>query len=523
VSPPSANVSPPAPHGSLSVARVSPLTARVSPPSPSGSLLSNSVSPHSPSWPSASARVSSSSTSVSPPVIVPPPVAHMCPASASVSTCVSLLSASVSLHDATVPPPSACVPIVSGYPPADSMCRITPPPPSGQLPSSSAQHAWGARMTPTHVTSTALAVTRAQDTPVIKILRNISIVIMFLLFGIGTTIICSSESHRHSQVTPTNMPPLNIFAYRSQIKPALPHIESNNIVDNVPISNLPRTIQTQSHIGSNNYMNAISSKPLPASGIYGLTMNGSALPVLAIHQIPVFEILYNNIASIAPIGIIDSFFYPLTHGISQDSFLIPKLITNSQLSANYLYDVLVNLLLFPGFLLFSGFFTTFFIMKGKPVFNLFLYLILIYLIKNYFSIHIFSNKLFIDSIPGTSLKNTTLPNPPAASKLYLNYNQNENTSDIWHLTELETLRTLSIFGTLTFVFSIFLYLNFKIYVNKCKNNLAKGKRKSKDKKKNMVISLLLITIFKFIIMVFVISASYNKINSDGHPQKNFKK
>ena len=126
-------------------------------------------------------------------------------------------------------------------------------------------------------------------------------------------------------------------------------------------------------------------------------------------------------------------------------------------------------------------------MKGKPVFNLFLYLILIYLIKNYFSIHIFSNKLFIDSIPGTSLKNTTLPSPPAASKLYLNYNQNENTSDIWHLTELETLRTLSIFGTLTFVFSIFLYLNFKIYVNKCKNNLAKGKRKSKDKKKNMVI------------------------------------
>ena len=106
------------------------------------------------------------------------------------------------------------------------------------------------------------------------------------------------------------MSPPNIFAYRSQIKPALPHIESNNIVDNVPISNLPRTIQTQSHIGSNNYMNAISSKPLPASGIYGLTMNGSALPVLAMHQIPVFEMSYNNIVSIAPIGIIDSFLSP---------------------------------------------------------------------------------------------------------------------------------------------------------------------------------------------------------------------
>ena len=123
---------------------------------------------------------------------------------------------------------------------------------------------------------------------------------------------------------------------------------------------------------------------------------------------------------------------------------------------------------------------------------------------------------------GTSLKNTTLPNPPAASKLYLNYNQNANTSDVWHLTELKTLKTLSIFGTLTLVFSILLYLNFKIYVKKCKNKLVKGKKKSKDKKNNVAISLLLITIFKFIIMGFVISSSYNKIKSDCHPQKTFK-
>ena len=127
-------VPPPAPSGSLSVSRMSPITARVSPPSTSVSLLSNSVSPHSASWPSASASVSSPSTSVSPPTSVPPPVARMCPPSASVPACVSLLSASMSLHDATVPLPSACVPIVGGYLPADSVCRIPPPPPSGQLP-----------------------------------------------------------------------------------------------------------------------------------------------------------------------------------------------------------------------------------------------------------------------------------------------------------------------------------------------------------------------------------------------------
>ena len=37
----------------------------------------------------------------------------------------------------------------------------------------------------------------------------------------------------------TYMPPPNMFAYRSQIKPTLPHIEPNNIIHNVPIFTIP--------------------------------------------------------------------------------------------------------------------------------------------------------------------------------------------------------------------------------------------------------------------------------------------
>ena len=327
---------------------------------------------------------------------------------------------------------------------------------------------------------------------------------MILIFGIGTTLIYNEIQQLHQPRI--SMP----FAYTAwnthQANCILPPQHKLLFSCMSPTTNFfifSRTIQTQSHIDSNNNANVLPSKPIPASGNCGLTMNGFSLLDITMHQITVFETSYNNVVPFLKNGI-------------KDSFLNPKLITNTQLSGNYLYDLLVNLLFF------SGFFITLFIMKGKPVFNLFLNLIIMYLIKNYFSIHILSNKLFIDSMTGTSLKNTTLTNPPAASKFYLKYDQYANTSDIWHLSELETLKTLSIFGTLALVFSIFLYLNFKIYVKNCKNQHVKGKRKSKDKKNNMVISLLLITLFKFVIMVFIISASYNKIKSDCHPQKTFK-
>ena len=207
--------------------------------------------------------------------------------------------------------------------------------------------------------------------------------------------------------------------------------------------------------------------------------------------------LFKTNLPIAPIGILDSLFHLLDHSTSQVNRLNPKLITNTQLAGKHLYDLLVNLVFI------FGFFITFLTMKGKPVFkpvfNIFYFLTIIYLINTFLNVHIFSDNLSIDSIysnSNISMTGITLyPTSPfrsTAHKVCLVFNQNTNTNDLWNLTEFETLKIiynmgmfilqqpqlLSILcsmGLFVLLFSIFLYLNYKLYLHlKMQKTVQKG-------------------------------------------------
>ena len=66
---------------------------------------------------------------------------------------------------------------------------------------------------------------------------------------------------------------------------------------------------------------------------------------------------------------------------------------------------------------------------------------------------------------------------PHISVLYLKFNKHVNLTEIWHISEFHIPKILCGLGFFTLLFSLFVYLNSKLYISKCKN---RGKRVNKN-------------------------------------------
>jgi hypothetical protein len=118
----------------------------------------------------------------------------------------------------------------------------------------------------------------ARATPAIEWLRWSSIVLIILLFGIGTAFICNENRQLHQPpiTTPLGHATRNIHQAKFILLPSQQKTFFSGMPPSTIFGHFPQTIQTQTDIGSDNNANVLSTKPLPASQTDGLTMNGMA-------------------------------------------------------------------------------------------------------------------------------------------------------------------------------------------------------------------------------------------------------